>query len=83
MALQGTSALPTYTTVLAPMPDAAELRRELLAIGDRRLDLRLAIEKLAIDTNNAISRARGEISMTEIAQLVGVDRTGLYRTYGT
>lgn len=61
--------------------DADRLRDELREIKARRDVLTDAIQQLAHDTGDAIQRARGELSMTEIARLVGIDRTGLYRTY--
>lgn len=65
------------------MPDAAErLRTELREIGDRRLDLQVAITKLEEDTTNAVKRAKGKLSMSEAADLLGLHRTSCYSTYG-
>lgn len=82
MAHPVTSDPTTSTTVPAVMPDDADrLRDELREIKERREVLTDAIQQLAQDTGDAIQRARGELSMTEIARLIGIDRTGLYRTY--
>lgn len=70
-------------TVLARMPDDAEkLRRELLDLAERRRVVVAAVEQLSRDTGRAIKRARGVLAMTEVAELIALDRTSLYRTYG-
>lgn len=64
------------------MPESADdLRQELWEIGQRRLDLARAKEKLARDTFGSVRRARGKVSMVEMAKLLSLDRTTLYQTY--
>ena len=63
--------------------DPEKLRSELGEIGERRRHLTAEIERLAKDTAQAVKKARGckEVSMTEVASLVALDRTYLYRGY--
>jgi len=59
-----------------------DVRDELREIGERREQQKLAEEKLAHDTAAAIRRARrAKVSMTEVARLVRLDRTYLYRGF--
>lgn len=67
------------------MPTGSEeegLRAELAAIGERRTEIAAAKAKLAEDTRAAIRRAKGILAMTEVARLVGLERTSMYHTYG-
>lgn len=63
--------------------DPEQLRHELREIGNRRKRLNTEIEALALDTTRAIRRARRMklLSMTEVAALVDLDRTYLYRGF--
>lgn len=62
--------------------DPEVLRAELAEIGERRVQLTAATVKLADDTRAAIRRAKGALSMTEVARLVRLERTSMYHTYG-
>jgi hypothetical protein len=65
------------------MPDELEqLRLDLAAIGARRKAQNFDIQRLATETAEAVRRARGKLSTTEVADLVGLERTTLYRVYG-
>jgi hypothetical protein len=66
----------------APDTPITELRKQLGEIGRRRAQIRAQTTQLSFDTAVAIRKAQGVLSLTEIATLIGVDRTGLYRTYG-
>lgn len=63
--------------------DADHLRNELREIGERRSQIGEATVELVEDTRKAIKRARGVLSMTEIAALVRLERTSMYHTYGS
>lgn len=65
------------------MPDADEgdVRAELREIGERRAAQEKERKKLSNDTQDAIKRAKGRVPMTEIAKLVGLERTSMYHTY--
>jgi DNA-binding phage protein len=65
-----------------PAADVDKLRDELQEIGRRRDDLSTDQAKLARDTRLALRRARGRLPVTEMARLVGLERSSLYRTYG-
>lgn len=62
--------------------DADELRDELRKIGERRSQIGEATTDLIDDTRAAIRKARGILSMTEVATLVRLERTSMYHTYG-
>jgi transcriptional regulator of acetoin/glycerol metabolism len=64
-----------------PADDLELLRRKLAEIGRRRKAQNTAIEKLAHDTVEAVNLAQGKLGATEIAALVGLERTTLYRVY--
>lgn len=65
------------------MLDAERVRAELRKIGERRAEVKAEDARLAEDTARAIKRARrARLPMTEVAALVGLDRTYLYRGYG-
>ena len=60
-----------------------DIRGKLTSIGVRRERIGRETEKLSRETRIAITEAReAGISMQEIADLVKLDRTNLYRTYG-
>ena len=61
---------------------ADTLRAELTLLGERRKLQQQETEALARDTRKAVKRAKGVITMSEVARLVGLDRTSLYQTYG-
>lgn len=64
------------------MPGVAdEIREELREIGERRKAHVAAGKKLVDDTRTAIKRAKGAVPMTEIADLVDLERTSMYHTY--
>lgn len=67
---------------MATDSDAGKIRAELAEIGERRVQVSAAVTQLAVDTQAAISKARGVIAMTEVAQLVRLERTSMYHTYG-
>jgi DNA-binding phage protein len=62
--------------------DVEKIRANLREIGQRRVAQGVETEALAEDTKKAITHARGILSMTEIAKLVGLDRSSIYTTYG-
>lgn len=73
----------TVTTVPVEMPVEADVHRDVLReIGQRRKALKLASKELGTDTKKAVRAARPHLTATEIAALVDVDRTGIYKTYG-
>lgn len=59
----------------------AKLREELDALGGRRAQQEQDDEKLAKDIKAVLRRARGKLSMQEVADRLGVHRTTLYRVY--
>lgn len=62
--------------------DDPDLIRSILAeLGRRRIKLRGGEDALAEETKKAIKRAIGVLPMTEVAELVGLDRTTLYKVY--
>lgn len=61
---------------------ADELRAELAAIGDRRRAHEVEDRQLAKDTEKALRRAYGKISVSEAARLTAMHRTTVYRVYG-
>jgi transcriptional regulator of acetoin/glycerol metabolism len=61
--------------------DLDELREELAALGIRRRTQVENVGELARATEKAVRRARGKIPATEIADLVGLERTTIYRVY--
>lgn len=64
------------------MPGEAEaLREELRQIGQRRLAHVAAGVELVEETRSAISKAKGKVSMTEVAELVELERASMYHTY--
>lgn len=82
-ARSGTTARTTATTAPVATPgDAEKLRAELRQIGERRTKLTAEVAELEADTGESIRRAKGKLGMTEVAQLLGLHRTSLYRTYG-
>jgi DNA-binding phage protein len=66
---------------MATVSDPDKMRAELAEIGERRADHTAAGAKLVEDTRSAITRAKGALSMTEIARLVRLERTSMYHTY--
>ncbi len=59
-----------------------DIRGRLASIGLTRERLNRETKKLARETESAILDARkAGVSMTEIAELVKLDRTNLYHTY--
>lgn len=72
----------TVSTVPVEMPVEADAHRDVLReIGKRRKALKLASKELTRDTTKAVRAARKHLTATEIAALVDVDRTGIYKTY--
>lgn len=67
---------------MATASDPDTLRAELAEIGERRVQITGATSKLADDTRAAIRKAKGVLAMTEVAQLVKLERTSMYHTYG-
>lgn len=55
---------------------------ELEELGVRRRRIGAELIKLAKDTARVIKKHRGVVPMTEMAKLVGLDRTTLYHNYG-
>lgn len=68
---------------MATASDVDKVRADLAEIGERRVQVTAAVTQLAVDTQSAINRARGVIAMTEVARLVGLERTSMYHTYGS
>jgi transcriptional regulator of acetoin/glycerol metabolism len=64
-----------------PDDDLTKLRDELTEIGIRRKTQVENIGELARATERAVKRARGKIPAVEIADLVGLERTTIYRVY--
>lgn len=77
-----TTARTTASTAPARTPGADKLRSELRDIGKRREVLTAEVTELEDDTGKSIKRAKGKLGMTEVAELLGLHRTSLYRTYG-
>lgn len=67
------------------LEEVERLRAELRDVGERRKSLNRDIEKLALDTTRLIRKARRArtLTMTEVAVLVDLDRTYLYRGFPT
>lgn len=68
------------------MPDAlseAELARQnLAALGEMRVDLGRADAELAEKIRKWVANARAAgVPMAEVARLLGMDRSAMYRTY--
>lgn len=61
--------------------DLTQLRKHLAAIGARRKMQNTDIEELSRETTEALRRAKGRLPTTEVARLVGLERTTLYRVY--
>jgi len=68
-----------HSTMASEDPDL--IRAILAELGRRRERLRGGEEVLADETKKAIKRAIGVLPMTEVADLVGLDRTTLYKVY--
>lgn len=68
---------------MATASDVDKVRADLAEIGERRVQVTAAVTQLAVDTQTAINKARGVIAMTEVARLVGLERTSMYHTYGS
>lgn len=74
----------TIVTIVLPITmddELVGLREELAKIGRLREAMNMSIEELAQKTAAAVKRSKGKIPMTEIATLVGLERTTLYRVY--
>jgi hypothetical protein len=53
----------------------------LKRLGQRRLRLQLESERLAEEIRLALEVTKGDVSRTDAAYLLGMDRAGLYKTY--
>jgi hypothetical protein len=58
-----------------------KLRADLAELGRLRKEQDVNVGELARATRTRVMRARGKIPATEIADLVGLERTTLYRVY--
>lgn len=64
------------------MSAGVDITDELRVLGEERRLRRKEDAQAADDIRAAIVSARAQgLSMTEIAELLGIDRTQLYRTY--
>lgn len=69
------------------MPDArsdktvAALEDELDELALRREWQQESTDRLAADIRNLVTRAQGNMSMSEVARRLGIDRSTLYRVY--
>lgn len=61
--------------------DAAEAVLTFKRLGERRERLQQANDELAQEIREALQATEGVISKTLAAELLGVDRTLLYKTY--
>lgn len=68
-------------TAQARTQDAEDLRERLRGIAKRRLAVSDAIEELAEETREAIMQSKGVLRMTEVAFLLDLERSAMYRTY--
>lgn len=63
------------------MAQVVDIRAELARLGDVRRAHELGDEEVAQQIKAALARAKGEVPITEAAQLLGLDRSTLYRVY--
>lgn len=57
------------------------IEERLVDLGQRRLQHDAAGGELADEIRTTIEAARRSLPLTEIARLLGMDRSGVYRTY--
>lgn len=61
---------------------AVDIEAQLSALGQKRATQRVSDEQLRGDIRAAVAKAKEQgIAMTRVAELLGLDRTQLYRTY--
>lgn len=63
------------------MATEAEILKELDTLGERRTKHDAETAKLAKDTEKALRRAYGVVSVAEAARRCGIHRTTVYRVY--
>lgn len=65
------------------IPDQRRLEAIKLfsGLGKHRLRLQQESEKLAEEIRQALAASEGEISRSDAASLLGMDRSALYKTY--
>lgn len=68
-------------TAQARTQDAERLRARLRGIAARRVEVADVIEELAEETREAIVQSKGVLRMTEVASLLDLERSAMYRTY--
>lgn len=61
---------------------AKEARKRLKAVGRKRDSHRKAATRIQRETADALESAKGVVSITEAAELVGLNRSTVYEVYG-
>jgi transcriptional regulator of acetoin/glycerol metabolism len=60
---------------------AEDLRAQLQSLGERKATIDTDDHVLTAEIRSAVKDADGVVSMTEVATLLGIHRTTLYRVY--